>query len=96
MIFYVILLIFIIVSNIVPIKEYMAMQDIEVQHEQNAMEIKDLKNKSAKHRKAVEEAVARSQSNTTAIGDAAKEIGNFLCTMNSGEGGDEELKKKFC
>ena len=83
-------------SNIVPIKEYMAMQEVETQHEQNTMEIEDLKKKSSKHREAVEAAAEKSQSNTTEIEGSYKEIGDFLCSMNSGEGGDEELKKKFC
>tara|TARA_Y100000817_G_C16861480_1_gene545961 strand:+ start:595 stop:849 length:255 start_codon:yes stop_codon:yes gene_type:complete len=55
MIFYVIFLTFIIVSNLLPIREYMTMDQVEIQHEKNNIEIEELKKKFDAYQAKVDE-----------------------------------------
>ena len=55
MIFYVIFLTFIIVSNLIAIKEYMTMDQVEIVHEKNNIEIEELKKKFDAYQAKVDE-----------------------------------------
>ena len=89
-------MIFIIVSNIIPIKEYLTMEEVEIKHEKNTAEIDALKKKYAQYQGAVDKAIELTGNNTVNIKSRKTEIGKFICAMNSGEDGNETLKKIYC
>ena len=72
------------------------MREIEVQHERNNIERKRIEDEFNAHQDSINGAIKLAGSNMNEIKTRKDEIGKFICAMNSGEDGNEILKKKYC
>ena len=82
MIFYVIFLTFIIVSNLLPIREYMTMDQVEIAHEKNNIEIEALKKKFDAYQAKVEDKFNLVGGNTLAIKKMQGDATNYKNAQN--------------